>query len=814
MTGFPRPGRRTCLSLTERTSPSFTIAQHTVLHIFIAALAGFVLVPTPAQASTAVHVSISPTQPNVFSALTQQFTADVANSTNTAVAWSVSKGRITTTGLYTAPAVTSNETISVTATSVADPSKSATATVTVLPPVSVAITPTTLTMNSGTTHPFQATVSGSTRNGVTWSVTHGTISGTGSFTAPLVNRTATVLVTATSVADPKVSATSVVTVEPKVSVLTSPDSVSVPSSGSYQFTAMVNNSTNTGVTWTCSVGHISASGLYSAPAVTTDTTAIVTATSSADRTKSSTSTVTVTPIAALSITTASLTNTLVGVNYTGTFSATGGTLPYTWSISWGALPSGITLGSKGALSGSTQQTGAFTFNVHVSDSSPIKLTAKQAFTLTVNLNLAGKSIPATMFNMHINHLSTPWPSAPIAGQRFWGGSDWALVNTAQDVYDWTSLDQRLSDAKLHNVDVLYDMGMTPVWAQCGASTASSCVQSPGCAGGNWGGGDGQCYWPGDLNADGSGTNQHWKDWVTALAKHSLNNGNARIKYYEIWNEPNINGYWRGTTAQLVRMAQDAACIIKGVGPGCTKTAIDPNAMILTPSPALGGGAINTWLTDYLGAGGAQISDIVAFHGYNGTDAEKITSLVANLRDGALTTYALLNKPLFDDEFSWGTAVFPDPDEQAGFVGRSMLLHWSSGVSRVYWYAWEDTTPLWSADSIPGCTTPDSSGTGFTCSTGVAFTQVQSWMVGATLSQQCSATGTVWTCGFTRSGGYQALVVWDTAKTCSNGSCTTSSYKFPPVSPNYTHYLDLTGKSHTISGTTVPIGYKPILLANQ
>src|SRR3954449_4639057 len=71
--------------------------------------------------------------------------------------------------------------------------------------VSVTITPATLTMNAGTTHPFQAMVSGSTRNGVTWSVTGGTISAKGLFTAPMVNTAVILKVTATSVADPNVS---------------------------------------------------------------------------------------------------------------------------------------------------------------------------------------------------------------------------------------------------------------------------------------------------------------------------------------------------------------------------------------------------------------------------------------------------------------------------------------------------------------------------------------------------------------------------------------------------------------------------------
>jgi hypothetical protein len=87
------------------------------------------------------------------------------------------------------------------------------------------------------------------------------------------------------------------------------------------------------------------------------------------------------------------------------------------------------------------------------------------------------------------------------------------------------------------------------------------------------------------------------------------------------------------------------------------------------------------------------------------------------------------------------------------------------------------------------------------------------MIGAAMSSNCSATGTVWTCGLIRTGGYEALAVWDTAQSCNNGTCTTSNFTVPN-SVNYVHYRDLSGKVHAISGSTVLIGYKPILLENK
>jgi hypothetical protein len=80
-----------------------------------------------------VTVSISPTAATVASGGTQQFTATVTGSTNTAVAWTASAGSISSSGLFTAPTVSGNTTVTVTATSQADTSKTGSATVIVTP---------------------------------------------------------------------------------------------------------------------------------------------------------------------------------------------------------------------------------------------------------------------------------------------------------------------------------------------------------------------------------------------------------------------------------------------------------------------------------------------------------------------------------------------------------------------------------------------------------------------------------------------------------------------------------------------------------
>ena len=80
-----------------------------------------------------VSVSVSPASVTLVSGGTQQFTANVTGTANTAVTWTASVGSINSSGLYTAPSVTAATNATVTATSQADSSKSSSAAVTINP---------------------------------------------------------------------------------------------------------------------------------------------------------------------------------------------------------------------------------------------------------------------------------------------------------------------------------------------------------------------------------------------------------------------------------------------------------------------------------------------------------------------------------------------------------------------------------------------------------------------------------------------------------------------------------------------------------
>jgi len=118
--------------------------------------------------TAAISVSVSPTTATVASGGTQQFSAQITNTSNTAVTWSATSGTVSASGLFTAPTVTATKTVTVTATSVADNTKSSSATVTVNTAAGIlTLNPTSISFGSvtvGQTSPILTTTLTNTGN--------------------------------------------------------------------------------------------------------------------------------------------------------------------------------------------------------------------------------------------------------------------------------------------------------------------------------------------------------------------------------------------------------------------------------------------------------------------------------------------------------------------------------------------------------------------------------------------------------------------------------------------------------------------------
>ncbi|MGI5184730.1 putative Ig domain-containing protein [Dactylosporangium sp. CA-152071] len=91
----------------------------------------------------------------------------------------------------------------------------------------------------------------------------------------------------------------------------------------------------------------------------------------------------------LAVTTGSLPAPTVGTAYSGTPAVTGGTGPFTWAVSAGSLPAGLSLNaSTGEVSGTPTAAGPASFTLQVTDSAGT--TASKAYTFTV-----GQAAPPT-----------------------------------------------------------------------------------------------------------------------------------------------------------------------------------------------------------------------------------------------------------------------------------------------------------------------------------------------------------------------------------------------------------------------------------
>lgn len=218
-----------------------------------------------------------------------------------------------------------------------------------------------------------------------------------------------------------------------ISVSITPQSVAITSGASQSFVAAVSGTSNTGVTWTTTGGSVSGTGILTAPTVTAATSLTVTATSAADPSKKASASVSVSPQTSATpfISTSAVPPATVGVAYAAAISASGGQLPYQWSIASGSLPQGIQFDSTtGALNGTANQQGQFGFSAKVTDAA--SHSAAQSFTLTVSSQPVGGKFdgPAELPRVYIQSLmaNTPSPGASIMVPS--GGNLQTAINAA------------------------------------------------------------------------------------------------------------------------------------------------------------------------------------------------------------------------------------------------------------------------------------------------------------------------------------------------------------------------------------------------
>jgi hypothetical protein len=248
---------------------------------------------------------------------------------------------------------------------------------------------------------------------------------------------------------------------------------------------------------------------------------------------------------------------------------------------------------------------------------------------------------------------------------------WPRVQPERGEYKWLGETQR-SNVKASGMQVLGQFFGTPYWAK--RDTPRVAPENP------------YSYPSGDVPDF-----QAWREYVFQTVKH-----HPEIRHWEIWNEPDVSFFWRGSTDDMAKIAQVASEAVK---------AADPTATVMAAGFTGSGFA---WHKAMAKAGAFKDLDGVSFHGYySATDIPEtleanLTRLVTHFRE--LPKLSGVEKPpvLWDTESGSTDTTFVRPDansnekynwrEAAITSVQSSAMLQSLGVVRSFNYLWNNVNP--------------------------------------------------------------------------------------------------------------------------
>ncbi len=348
-----------------------------------------------------VSISVSPTFAYLYAGQTQQFMASISGSANQQALWSITQGPGTISGgLYTAPlSVAIDKLVTISATSVADPTKSVSATILVGPAATAPTAPTggsSPPLNPTTTSvtPAKASVapSGTQQFSVTnvpfdtsvaWSLSPqvGSISASGLYTAPnSVAVAETITVTALNASTLTSLGSAALNLQASPATSVSPATTTVAPSGTQQF-SVVNLPGGASVTWSLNpaVGSISASGVFTAPS-SVSAAQVLTVTAKNSSTLAVLGTASLTLDASTSVSPATVTLAPSGTKQFSILNLPSG-VGVAWSVS-------------STTSGSISTSGLYTALSYVAAQQTVTVTAKNNYTFAV-LGTASLTVDAS-----------------------------------------------------------------------------------------------------------------------------------------------------------------------------------------------------------------------------------------------------------------------------------------------------------------------------------------------------------------------------------------------------------------------------------
>jgi hypothetical protein len=250
---------------------------------------------------------------------------------------------------------------------------------------------------------------------------------------------------------------------------------------------------------------------------------------------------------------------------------------------------------------------------------------------------------------------------------------WAWVEPARDQYDWGVYDAIVAAARARGIEVFASLAYTPPWATSG-SAVNGVPDDPG----------------------------QWAE-VCSAAAHRYRN---TIRYWGVWNEPNLDKFWAGSRQQYVDvLLKPCADAIHTANPAAKVGG--PDLAHLTS----GDSDWYDWLLDVIQQGGDRL-DFVTHHVYDSDghrdvgdrlDGSTVFGSRPSLWDAVnpsvkevLKEAGWWGKPVWLTETGWDAAGAGESQQAAWYGG--LLSDWLGGnpnrswLQKIFFYELADGPP--------------------------------------------------------------------------------------------------------------------------
>ncbi len=232
--------------------------------------------------------------------------------------------------------------------------------------------------------------------------------------------------------------------------------------------------------------------------------------------------------------------------------------------------------------------------------------------------------------------------------------DWSQIETSEGNHDWNALDSCVDEARARGLCILGNIFGTPSWASMNGGPN-----------------------------DPPSREIYWTNFIAEVVSRFQD----KIKYWSMWNEPNLEEFWKGTVEEYLNLI-----LIPGSE---TAKAFDPSCQIVGPELAhlhSQNSKWNIWMRQIFRKGGKDHLDVISHHIYDRTGPagifDKLEEEQAPLIPSVfqvLEEEGVDNKPFWITETGWNTKDVSEDTQSDYYLEFLQNLEHRPSINRIFFY---------------------------------------------------------------------------------------------------------------------------------